>query len=189
LAATVLLLSLAIAPAGFFAPKYLQDAHGWSPGGVAALTFVGGAFAIVANPLAGRLSDRRGRRPITALFAAAAALFAIGFYVSAGAIVAPLWALMIFGSMGGEVTLAAYGAELFPTSYRSTASGARAFVTTLGTVGGLVAVSALFPLVGSNWTAIALLGAVALLAPLLVWLTFPETSGRSLEEIAPEPPG
>jgi len=43
--------------------------------------------------------------------------------------------------------------------------------------------------VGSNWNAIALLGGLALFAPVLVWLAFPETSGRTLEEIAPEPPG
>jgi hypothetical protein len=53
-------------------------------------------------------------------------------------------------------------------------------------VGGLAAVSLLYPVAGSNWSAIALLGGVALLAPLLVWLAFPETAGRSLEEIAPE---
>ncbi len=188
LAGAALLISLVTSPAIFFAPKYLQDVHGWSPGWVAALTFVGGGFAIVANPIAGRLSDRRGRRPVTAFFLLAAALLAVAFYTGPALVLAPLWALMMFGNFGGDVTLAAYGAELFPTSYRSTASGARSFVTTLGTVGGLAGVSVLFTLVGSNWNAIALLGALALLAPVLVWLAFPETSGRSLEEIAPEPP-
>jgi hypothetical protein len=61
-------------------------------------------------------------------------------------------------------------------------------VSTLGTVGGLAAVSVLFPLVGSNWTALAMLGSSGLLIPFVVWLSFPETSQRSLEEIAPEPP-
>ena len=189
LAGAALLMSLVTSPAIFFAPKYLQDAHGWSPGWVAALNFAGGAFAIVANPLAGRLSDRRGRRPVTAFFLLAAALLAVAFYTGPAFGLGPLWAAMMFAIMGGDVTLAAYGAELFPTSYRSTASGTRAFVSTLGTVGGLAAVSLLFPVVGSNWNAIALLGGLALFAPVLVWLAFPETSGRTLEEIAPEPPG
>jgi MFS family permease len=186
LAGTVLLIGIAVAPASFFAPKYLQDVHGWSPGWVAALNFGGGAFAIVGNPLAGRLSDRYGRRPITAIFAVTAALSAIAFYLSAGLVLAPLWVLMIFGSMGSEVTLSAFGAELFPTSQRSTASGVRAFAWTLGIVLGLAGVSVLFGVLGSNWTAVMVLGLVALGAPVLVWLGFPETSGRALEEIAPE---
>jgi MFS family permease len=181
------LVGMAISPAMFFAPKYLQDAHGWSPGWVAALNFGGGAFAIIGNPVAGRLSDRFGRRPITLLFLLGAGLSVMGFYAGSGLALAPLWMAMIFGSMGGEVTLAAYGAELFPTSQRSTASGARAFALTLGIVSGLGAVSLLFGVLGSNWLAVICLGAVSLGAALLVWLGFPETSGRSLEEIAPEP--
>ena len=186
LAGAVLLIGVAVAPASFFAPKYLQDVHGWSPGWVAALNFGGGFFAIIGNPVAGRLSDRFGRRPITMIFAITAGLSAIVFYASAGLVLAPLWVLMIFGSMGSEVTLAAFGAELFPTSQRSTAAGARAFAFTLGIVLGLGAVSVLFGVLGSNWTAVMALGAVALGAPVLVWLGFPETSGRTLEEIAPE---
>jgi MFS family permease len=189
LAVAVFLFGIAVSPATFFAPTYLQDVHGWSPGWVAALTFGGGAFAIVANPLAGRLSDRFGRRPVTALFLIAAGLSAMAFYAGAGFALGPLWVMMIFGSMGAEVTLAAYGAEMFPTSQRATASGARAFAGTLGVVAGLGAVSLLFGVLGSNWTAVICLGAVGLIATALVWVTFPETSGRSLEEIAPERDG
>jgi MFS family permease len=171
----------------FFAPKYLQDVHGWSPGWVAALNFGGGFFAVIGNPLAGWLSDRWGRRPITSVFLVLAALGAAGLYAGTGSAVGFLWVLLIFGNMGSEVTLAAYGAELFPTSQRSTASGVRSFATTLGTVGGLAAVSALFALLGSNWTAMLVVASGAVLAAALVWLVFPETAGRSLEEIAPEP--
>ena len=187
LGAAVLLLGFATSPAMFFAPKYLQDVHGWSPGWVAALNFGGGFFAVIGNPLAGWLSDRWGRRPITSVFLVLAALGAAGLYAGTGSAVGFLWVLLIFGNMGSEVTLAAYGAELFPTSQRSTASGVRSFATTLGTVGGLAAVSALFALLGSNWTALLVVASGAVLAAALVWLVFPETAGRSLEEIAPEP--
>ena len=50
----------------------------------------------------------------------------------------------------------------------------------------MVVFSVLFGLLGSNWFAIGVLCIVGLLAPLLVLLTFPETAGRTLEEIAPE---
>jgi hypothetical protein len=39
---------------------------------------------------------------------------------------------------------------------------------------------------GSHWHAISLLALALCLTPLIVALAFPETSGRSLEEIAPE---
>jgi putative MFS transporter len=187
LGGAVLLLGLAISPALFFAPKYLQDVHGWSPGWIAALNFGGGFFAVIGNPLAGWLSDRYGRRPVTGVFLVITALGAMGLYAGSGPAVGALWVLLVFGNMGAEVTLAAYGAEMFPTSQRSTASGVRAFATTLGIVTGLAAVSALFALLQSNWTAILVLASGALVAALLVWGAFPETAGRPLEEIAPEP--
>jgi MFS family permease len=176
-----------IVPALFFAPTYLQEVHGWKPGWVSALTLGGGFFAIIGNPLAGWLSDRWGRRPITLLFVALASVSALAFYSASGWLIALLWVLFIFGNMGAEVTLAAYGAELFPTSQRSTASGVRAFALTLGIVSGLATVSLLFDVLGSNWSALLILAATAVLPAFVVWLVFPETSGRSLEEIAPEP--
>jgi len=188
LALVVFVISLATAPAGFFAPKYLQDVHGWAPGWVASLNFLGGAFAIVGNPLAGRMSDRHGRRPIAMIFTAGFALITIAFYTAMGLLTPALWILMIFTMMGSEVTLAAYGAELFPTSQRSTASGARSAAQNVGAVAGLALVSVLFDVMGSNWAAIIGLASICLVAPLLIRATFPETAGRTLEEIAPERP-
>ncbi len=186
LALAVFAIHIAIAPATFFAPKYLQDVHGWSPALVATLNFAGGAFAVVGNPLAGWLSDRRGRRPVAVSFTLCFALVAISFYSLTGLLAPGLWILMIFSMMGSEVTLAAFGAEMFPTSVRSTASGVRILCTTLGAVAGLALVSALYGVVGSNWVAIVLLCGVAVMAPLAVFLFFPETAGRDLEEIAPD---
>ena len=110
---------------------------------------------IVGNPFAGWLSDRRGRRPVTVALHAGVVLAIVRFYTLPGALAAPFWIPMIFGFMGTQVTLAAYGAELFPTSVRSTASGAREIFKTGGAVAGLALVSLLFGVAGSNWLAIA----------------------------------
>ncbi len=186
LSAVVFVLAVTEAAAGFFGPKYLQEVHGWTPSGVGLLTVLGGAFAVVGNTFAGWLSDRVGRKYVTVGFLFGEVIFTLAYYNAPASFMVPLWILMIFTLLGGNVTLAAYGAELFPTSYRSTAAGARVVVTTIGGSIGLALQSVLYGVLGSHWEAISLLAALAILGPILVMLTFPETSGRTLEEIAPE---
>jgi MFS family permease len=179
-------LAMTASAAGFFAPKYLQDSHGWSPAAVAIMMAVGGAFGIIGNPLAGWLSDRFGRRPTSIGFSLAFLLVASVFYGSLGVFVPFLWIGLIFFMMGTEVTVTAYGTELFPTRMRSTAAGVRGVVATIGAVMGLAAVSLLFVLVGSNWLAIMILCGIGIIVPLLFYLLFPETAGRKLQELAPD---
>ena len=50
-----------------FMSKFLQSEHGYTPGMVSGMFLAAGAFAIFGNVIAGRLSDRYGRRPTLAL--------------------------------------------------------------------------------------------------------------------------
>jgi putative MFS transporter len=186
LALAVVAIEMAMGPAINFAPKFLQDVHGWSPAQVAALTVGGGAFAIVGNSLAGWLSDRRGRRPVTVVFMVGVVGAILAFYSLTGPFLPVLWILFVFMMMGTQVTLGAYGAEMFPTGVRSTASGVREFCKTGGAASGNLVVSLLYGVAGSNWGAIVMLCGVGVLAPLVVLMGFPETARRKLEEIAPE---
>ena len=93
---------------------------------------------------------------------------------------------MIFTLLGVNVVLAAYGSELFPTSYRSTAAGVRIIIATVGGSIGLILESVLYGVYQSHWPAISTLVLIMLFTPVLVALVFPETSGRTLEDIAPE---
>lgn len=187
-AGVVFALSLGGAGADLLGPKYLQDRHGWSPGGVALLYVLGGVVGIGGAAYLGRLSDRIGRRPVAVGAGVALVGLVTVFFNVGGWLLGPVWVAMIFALIGNDVILSTYGAELFPTSYRSTASGARMIVATLGAGLGLVLESLLYSYTGSHWTAVTVLMAVALLAPLLVALTFPETAGRDLDEISPERP-
>src|ERR1700719_732545 len=54
--------------AGFLFPKFLQEAHHWSPGNVSSLFLFGGALGIVGSIVAGRMSDRYGRRVMGTAF-------------------------------------------------------------------------------------------------------------------------
>jgi len=178
--------TLGASTAGFFAPKYLQDVHAWSPAGVAILMAAGGAFGIIGNPLAGWLSDRYGRRSVSMCFSTAFVVVALIFYGSLGILVPFLWIGLIFFMMGTEVTAASYGTELFPTRYRSTASGIRGIVATIGAAIGLAAVSGLYVFVESNWIAIMILCCIGIVVPILFFFVFPETAGRRLQDIAPD---
>jgi putative MFS transporter len=185
-AAVVFLGGVSGGAAQLFGPKYLQDAHGWSPRSVGLMVVCGGALAIVGNTAAGRLSDSLGRKRVAIAFMLADALLSMVFYNGSGLWIVAIWIAMVFAGMGANVTLAAVTSEMFPTSYRSTASGARVALTTLGATLGLALESALYAVVGSHWTAITILLSLFLVAPIVVAAFFPETAGRPLDEIAPE---
>lgn len=171
-------------PATFFAPKYLQDVQGWTPAEVSTMTILGGAIAIIGNPLAGWLSDRFGRRPVTTIFTGLFAVATLLFFASTGMLVPICWVLLIFFVMGSDVTLVSYSTELFPTRYRTTATGFRTMVATAASTLGLLAVSGLYMVFQSNWIAVSLLALISLAVPVVVWLMLPETARRRLEDIS-----
>jgi len=184
-----LLLGVSQHAAFFFAPKYLQEVHAFTPALVSLLGFFGGAVAVFANSLTGRWSDQLGRKRLALVFLTALPVVIVLFYNTWWGFLPVLWIGMLFFGMGSGVLLALFGIELFPTSYRSTAAGMRAGLGTIGAVLGLSLESALYAVLGSHWLAISLLACFALMGPAIVLLAFPETSGRSLDEISPERPG
>jgi putative MFS transporter len=185
-AATVFILELAEAPAGFFGPKYLQDVHAWTPAAIGLLTMAGGALAIVGNVVAGWGSDRWGRRRVALVFILGQVVWTLAYYSVSGPLLVVAWIGRIFTALGANVTLNAFGVELFPTSYRSTAAGMRLVFLTLGGSLGLLLEALLYGVVASHWVAICVLAPLACLGAVLVATCFPETAGRPLDDIAPE---
>lgn len=186
LTAVTFLNSMGWGPAGLFFPKFLQQIHGWSPAQVSGLVVFGGVIGITGSIVAGRLSDRFGRRVIGALFMFVTPLFAILMYTVPGGAVIPAWIVRLFTGFAGLVVLHAYGTELFPTSHRSAASSALTVAGTLGGAGGLFLESVLYRVMGSHSNAIRLLCLASLVAAVIMFVSFPETAGRELEEIAPD---
>jgi putative MFS transporter len=170
---------------GFLFPKFLQDAHHWSPANVSSLFFLGGALGIVGSIIAGRMSDRFGRRVMGTAFLFLAPLLTIWMYTASGWSIVPVWILETFFDFAANMILSAYSAELFPTSYRSTAGSALAIAGTTGGALGLFFEGVLYNLTGSLSRSVCYLTVFWMIAPAILWF-FPETSGRELEEISPE---
>ncbi len=172
--------------AGAFLPKYLQEAHHWSPGYISILFIFGGALGILGNIVSGRLSDNFGRRRMGSLFMMMASLFALWMYTTRSNTVIAAWILELFFDTASGTIMAAYSAELFPTSFRSTAGSALAVAGTTGGAVGLMLEGMLYRITGSHWTAIRYLLGFWMVSPVIIFTFFPETAGRELEEISPE---
>ncbi|MEN8723004.1 MAG: MFS transporter [Alphaproteobacteria bacterium] len=190
LAACVAPFGLAVTPAVLFMSKYLQEGHGFSPDQVGTTYLLGGVFAIFGNLLAGWLSDRVGRKPtITfSLFVTTGGFFLLyGLSDIPVLAVSVIWVFAIFGYFSGEIMYNALGSELFPTSYRSTASTFRLIVYTVSGSIGLLLQSVLYTQFGletQETLMILLMGTP--ISIFVTWLLLPETANRDLDEIAPE---
>ncbi|MDQ6810866.1 MAG: hypothetical protein M3Z95_03070, partial [Actinomycetota bacterium] len=78
-----------------------------------------------------------------------------------------------------------YGSELFPTRVRAGANTLLVLVTVCGSAIGLVVAGVLAGPLGIG-KAIALLAVGPLASATLVWIAFPETARRELEETSGE---
>jgi putative MFS transporter len=186
-------LGIVIAVAGFgFAlgsatvlqSKYLQQTLGYSPGQVTLLFVPGGFVALFMNVLAGRISDRIGRRPvvITTVLVAASA-YAIFFSGIGGWATPASWIVAIFGYFTTDALLSGYALELVPTAYRATMSGVRYVTMMLSGALCLVFEGRLYDILHAHGPAISVsLGTVVLTVVAVLFL--PEPAGKPLEEIA-----
>lgn len=169
-----------------FLPKTLQEVHGYSPGQVTTLFLAGGAFGILGSVTSGSLADRFGRKPIMVGAMVINGLSMVAFYNATGWAIPALWIVTVFTILAANALFKALGAELFPTSYRSTASGVRMIVGTLGGIAGLAIEGTLYTWTGSHAAAITWMASALVIPPLVIAFFLPETATRELEEIAPE---
>jgi MFS transporter, putative metabolite:H+ symporter len=187
--AVAFLNSMGASPAGLFFPKYLQEAHHWTPGQVSSLMVFGGAVGILGSIVSGRLSDRLGRRTVGSVFMFISPVFAIWQYTTSSNAVIWIWIVRLFFETASTTILSAYSVELFPTSYRSAAASALTVSGTTGAALGLFLEGVLYAVAGSHWQAIRILMVFTMLGALIMFASFPETAGRELEEISPEAAG
>jgi MFS family permease len=183
---TLFFFGLALAPSTVLMSKYLQQTHHYSPGGVGLLFVSGGFVAVVGNVLAGRVSDRVGRRTvILAGMVITASAFAAFFSGYDGPYLPLIWIVAMFGYFSAEALLAGLAVELFPTSFRATAGGLRYLSQILGGALGLVLEGRFYDWFGAHGPAISVSLAIIPVAIIGI-LLLPEPARRVLEDIAPE---
>ena len=166
-----------------FPVKFLQQVHGWTTSQIPLLMILGGALVFGTMALSGTVADRVRRRRMLLIGYGLNTVGLLLFYNATGWAVVPGWILMMAGLVACDVLYGAVGSELFPTAYRSTASGLRAVAWVGGGALGLQVESWLYPLTGSHATAITWMAVGAWIAPLVVLAFIEETASRELEEI------
>ncbi len=172
--------------AGMFFPKYLQEVHHYSPSNVSLLYLIGGGIGILGNIIAGRLSDRIGRRTMGSACYLLAPLLTVWIYNTSGTFVIAAWVIELFFDTASSTIVTAYSAELFPTSHRSTAGSALSVAGTTGGAIGLLLEGVLYSYFHSHWTSVSMLTVFWAMAPFVMYFGFPETAGQELENISPE---
>ncbi len=177
----------AVAPASILMSKYLQETHHYHPADIRILYVGGGLFSVCGNIIAGKLSDRLGRRfTLVATVLICGASFALLYSGTDGWIVPAAWITAIFGYLASDALFAGYPAEIFPTAYRATASTLRYVVTVLGGAASLALEGVFYDWFGAHGPAV-MLSLAALPVAVVAILFLPETARRTLEDIAEAP--
>jgi MFS family permease len=174
----------AIGPAIALTSKYVQQTLHYTPFHVMILFVGGGLVSVIGNIVAGRLSDRVGRKRVLLFSATVCGAAFVALYVgNLGAWVPAAWIFGVFGYFTCDTLMAGYTVEMFPTAYRATAGTLRYVVATLTSALALALEGIFYDHFGAHGPAIVIFIAAMPLA-LIAILFLPETSQKKLEEIS-----
>jgi MFS family permease len=175
-----------VAPASFFQNRYLKDIRHFDAKHVALFILVTSTPAGLGIFLGGHLAETRGRRLVGVVGLIAGTLAVLGsFYIGGW----PMWVLAFLGGFiggSGYPAVQVYRSELFPTGNRGRAGG---MIMVAALVGGSIGLLATGPLLDAKHgygPTLTLAAIGALVAAAIIWLTFPETARKELEELNPE---
>lgn len=179
----VFFTNIFIASISIFQNRYLDEERGYSAFSVALFTAATSVPGVIGLVLGGRVADARGRRILAStMVPIGALLFTLSFFYSGVA----MWAAAIGGGIAlafSYPALAVYRGELFPTHRRSLAGG---LIMTSALIGGSIGLIVTGQMVDGSYsygTTIAFMAIGPLLASILVYVKFPETAHKELEEI------
>jgi MFS family permease len=166
-----------------FTAQFLLVHRGWQPGQYSLLVLTAGILGVFGNIIAGRLRDRFGRRLVGCGFLSVFPVLAWAFVTAPGAWITLAWGWLVFSLTASTVIMRAFATELFPTSYRGTATVWTTAMETIGSASGLVLVSATMRAGFALGPTLGLVSLLSLIGAAVI-LTFPETGSRELESIS-----
>ena len=173
--------------AGFtFATYFPITRYGWSSTAVSAMFIGAGGVGLPGFWVGGRLADQYGRRVTAIVFFIGLAAAEVLFDLGGPSALWPAFAHMVFCQGGKMTVLRSWATELFPTSFRGSATSWMAATGTLGAMAGLALAGRLEPVLGGIAPALAVIATAGVVAAAASYVWLPETRGLELEAIAPE---
>ena len=175
-----------LATASIFQNRYLKDVRGYSAALVAAFTLFTTIPSALGLVFGGRLADDYGRRLIAATCIPVGAMMIALSFVAEGPL---MWLCAVVGGVFAATAypaMAVYRGELSPTAKRQTSSF---LVTVSALLGGSVGLIAGGTLIDHHWsygTVMLMFSSVSVVIAVMVWVFYPETAHRELEELNPE---
>lgn len=178
------MLAFENAPSRQLQNEYLRLDRGYSSHAVALFSVLSNAPGVVGLIAGSLLGHRVSHKRMLALAIFGFAACDAGMFLSHGPFV---WMWSMLGALLGAASLpilAILVAELFPTSFRSTANGITLVASRIGGAGGLLAVG----WATRSWTRGTSLAATSVLAIAAIFVLplLPETGGRDLDALNPE---
>jgi MFS family permease len=175
-----------LATASVFQNRYLKDVRGYSAALVAAFALVTTIPSALGLVFGGRLADDYGRRLIAATCVPVGALMIALSFVAEGPL---MWLCAVIGGVFAATAypaMAVYRGELSPTAKRQTSSF---LVTVSALMGGSLGLIVGGTLIDHHWsygTVMLMFSSVSVVIAAMVWVFYPETAHRELEELNPE---
>ncbi|MFM7095253.1 MAG: MFS transporter, partial [Actinomycetota bacterium] len=175
-----------LATASIFQNRYLKDVRGYSAVLVAAFTLVTTIPSALGLVFGGRLADDYGRRLVAATCIPVGALMIALSFVTEGPL---MWMCAVIGGVFAATAypaMAVYRGELSPTAKRQTSSF---LVTVSALLGGSVGLIVGGTLIDHHWsygTVMLMFSSVSVVIAVMVWVFYPETAHRELEELNPQ---
>ncbi len=186
IAGVAFLANLFIAPASYFQNRYLDDVRGYSAAAISIFTLTTATPASIGFVLGGRLADTAGRRRVLATSIPLATTGLVLSFTFGGVV---MWIAAFVGGLLAGIAYPAfsvYRTEMFPTGRRGQAGG---LIVASALIGGSLGLLLAGFLVDRGWSygaTMAVLATAQVVTATIVFVTYPETAHKTLEEINPE---